>query len=362
MSLDRLLARVLAFGQRLAGAWTHTDEDDDGPWSNLRSLLREGVGSPDTLCDLYKAARGPYSVDCHWQSYRDRRQGREVPVAVQFPLTAPPAQGFPVVIVSPGLGAHPQATRYLEQHLASHGYLVLCPVHQGSDWSAVFRRSPLGAFSRGELLARISEIHLALSLLEEQRLPEHLLAKGDPERVALVGHSFGALTIQALAGVPVLGPQGDELPLSDPRFRAFVCMSPYGEAFPAQRLGMKASGYAQIDRPILFMSGDRDDLWTVGRGPHAHLWPYRWVATEERYHLLIGDTRHSDFSEIFGYIKAHTATMVNSTTVAFLDAYLREEEAARRYLREDFALAAYRHRCWAFSGTPGGGSANGRPD
>lgn len=356
MSVDRVLTRTLRVGQRLTDALLGNEgrsvpEDDDSPLANLRSLLGQPPPAlPDGAGEAYKAEPGPYAIDFHHQIFRDHQQGREVPLTILYPLGRVPAGGFPAVVVSPGLGARAHATRYLERHLASHGYIVLCPTHQGSDWLAVFRRTPFGAFSRRELLTRISEVSLAVQLLQNGRLPDHICRRADRDRLALVGHSFGALTVQAVAGVPVLDPAGQQLPLGDPRFRAFVCMSPYGDSFPAQRLGMTAEGYARIDRPILFMSGDRDDLWTVGRGPNTHLGPYRWVSSAHRYHLLISDTKHSDFSEVLGRIKKRTATMVNSTTVAFLDAYCGEDPEARRYLRHDLQVVASLYQSWAFMG------------
>jgi predicted dienelactone hydrolase len=358
MSVDRVLTKTLRVGQRLTDALLGNEgrsapHDDDSPLANLRSLLGQPPPDlPDTAGEAYKAEPGPYAIDFHHQVFRDRKQGREVPLSVLYPLGSCPPGGFPTVVVSPGLGARAQATRYLERHLASHGYVVLCPTHQGSDWLAVCLRTPFGAFSRRELLTRVSEVSLAAQLLQDRELPEQICRKADGDRLALVGHSFGALTIQAVAGVPVLGPDGRQLPLGDPRFRAFVCMSPYGDSFPAKRLGMTAEGYARIDRPVLFMSGDRDDLWTVGRGPNTHLGPYRWVSTPDRYHLLISDTKHSDFSQVFGRIKKRTATMINSTTVAFLDAYLKELPKARHYLRHDLQVVASLYQSWAFLGDP----------
>lgn len=360
MSVDRVLAHTLRISHRLAGAFRQRDEegnggrghahDDDTPLGTLRSLLTQPPGPADGVCQAYKCAAGPHAVELHQQVYRDHKSGREVPVSVLYPLGIAPAGGFPVVVVSPGLGARGQATRYLEQHLASHGYVVLSPVHSGSDWLAIFRRTPLAAFSRRELATRVEEVKLALDLLSEGRLPARICQRANAERAALVGHSFGALTIQAVAGLPVLDSEGAVMPLQDPRFQAFVCMSPYGDAFPARRLGMTQEGYARIDRPILFMSGDRDDLWTVGRGPNVHLRPYRWVTSAERFHVLVGDTRHSDFSQVLGRVKKHTAAMVNSTTTAFLDAYLQDDTVARSYLRHDLPEAASLYRSWAFVG------------
>lgn len=354
MSLDRVLAKTLRWGQRLSDALVGNQgsgsEQDDSPLGHLRSLLEQNASCRDGFCEPYKAEPGPYTIDLHQQVFRDHTHGREVPICILYPLGRPTGGGFPVVVISPGLGARAQATRYLERHLASHGYIVVSPTHQGSDWLAVFRRTPLGAFSRKELSVRVSEVRLALDLLHFEKLPSHICRRADKDNAALVGHSFGALTIQAVAGVPVLDPHGEQSPLRDERFRAFVCMSPYGDSFPAARLGMTQQGYANIDKPILFMSGDRDDLWTVGRGPATHLKPYRWVTSQDRYHLLIGDTCHSDFSQILGRIKPNTALMVNSSTTAFLDSYLKEIPEARQYLRDDLAVAASLYRSWAFIG------------
>lgn len=351
MSTDRILAKTLRASQRLTEALLGQDsaeDDDDGPLANLRSLLRHTPGPADVARQLYKAEPGPYPVDTHQQVFRHPGLGREMALTALYPLGLSAGEGFPVVVVSPGLGAHAQATRYVEKHLASHGYLVLSPVHSGSDWTAVFRRTPFGAFSRKELSVRVAEVILALELLEKERLPRHLCRRANLSQVALVGHSFGALTLQAIAGVPVSDAGGQSVALSDPRFKAFVAMSPYGDSFPAQRMGMTAEGYARIERPILFMSGDRDDLWTVGRGPNTHLLPFGWVKTPDRYHLLIGGTKHSDFSQVMGLIKKRTATMVNSTTTAFLDWYLKGYTEAQRYLLADWQVAAAQLQSWAF--------------
>lgn len=357
MSVDRVLASTLRISHRLADAFRPREDEggggrahDDSPLGTLRSLLDQPPGPADGVCQAYKCEAGPHTVELHQRVYRDHKSGREVPISVLYPLGSPPAGGFPVVVISPGLGARGQATRYLEQHLASHGYVVLSPVHAGSDWLAVFRRTPLAAFSRQELAIRVAEVQLSLDLLSDDRLPAHICRRANPNRAALVGHSFGALTIQAVAGVPILDADGSVMPLQDQRFQAFVCMSPYGDAFPARRLGMTQEGYARIDRPVLFMSGDRDDLWTVGRGPNVHLRPYRWVGSAERFHVLVGDTKHSDFSQVLGRVKKHTATMVNSTTTAFLDAYLGDDPGARHYLRHDLPEAASLYRSWAFVG------------
>lgn len=356
MSLDRIIASALWMGQFLAEVAQGDQQRDDrpvredSPVGTLQSLLLERMNTAaDSDIALYKNETGPYTVERFHRTFRDRKRHLEVPLTVHFPRGLEAGQRCPVVVFSPGLGAHPQATRFLEKHLASHGYLVLQPSHLGSDWGAVFTRTPLGAFTQRELLNRVNDIRLTLSLLEDGRLPSHLLARAEPERMALVGHSFGAMTAQAIAGVPVHDNEGRPLELADSRFQAFIGMSPFGDCFPTRRLGFDLSNYGKITRPCLFMSGDKDDLFTLGKGAQTHLGPFQKVASAIRYHVLIGNTRHADFSEILGVVRKQTSQVVNSTSTAFLDAYLKENSEARDYLENGLQSAVRRYQSWALT-------------
>lgn len=324
----------------------------DSPVGTLQSLLVERLNTAaHSSIDLYKHSGGPYTVERFHRRFRDRERQLEVPMTIHFPRGLEPSQKCPVAIVSPGLGANPSATRFLEKHLASHGYLVVQPSHLGSDWRAVIARTPLGAFTQKELLNRVGDIRLAVTLLEQARFPQHLSTRADLSRLALIGHSFGALTAQAVGGVPVLDNSGQRLDILDNRFGAFIGMSPFGDSFPSRRLGFDLGSYHEFQRPVLFMSGDKDDLFTLGKGAQAHLGPFQKVASEDRYHVLIGNTRHADFSELFGRIRKQTVQVVNSTSIAFLDAVLRECREAREYLDCGLQSAVRRHQSWALTPT-----------
>lgn len=354
MSLDRIIASALWMGQFLAevtqGERNEPPVREDSPVGTLQSLLLEKMNTvADSDVELYKKGPGPFTVERFYRTFRDRQRSLEVPLTIHFPRGLEAGQRCPVVVISPGLGAHPQATRFLEKHLASHGYIVLQPSHLGSDWGAVFTRTPLGAFTQKELLNRVNDIRLTLSLLEESRLPPYLLARADLERMALAGHSFGAMTAQAIAGVPVYNNEGIPLELADDRFKVFIGMSPFGDSFPTRRLGFDLSNYRRITRPFLFMSGDKDDLFTLGKGAQAHLGPFQKIASAVRYHVLIGNTRHADFSEILGVLRKQTAQVVNSTSTAFLDAYLSGIPEARTYLEEQLQSAVRRYQSWALT-------------
>lgn len=265
--------------------------------------------------------------------------GRGRKLRVDLALPAHPAAELPTVVISPGLGAHPNANRYLEDYLAGRGYLVARPRHCGSDWLGVTLKTPLGAFTRAELKRRLEEMEHTMGALLDGAAPSRP-AEGT---FCLAGHSFGALTCAMLAG---LQSPGLVLPAGLP-VRALVVLSPYGNSFPTQRLGIDPSSFGEVSAPTLFVSGSRDDLFTLGKGPGSHLEPYLSGPTENRAHLVIGDTKHGHFSEIFGWVKSRTRTMVCSTTHAFLDAHFKGDPASRHYLERELRLVAFDHGSWA---------------
>lgn len=286
---------------------------------------------------LYKGESGPHEVATHRQAFRDEERGRDVPLTVYYPKKS--QEKSPVVVVSHGLGGNAATYRYLGRHLASHGYTVLQPTHVGSDTKAVLTKT-LSSFSQDELVARKNDISFSLDLLDGGQLPASITKQADKENVAVAGHSFGALTAQAMAGLTTENGDGQKLDLSDDRVDAYIAMSPYGDSAPTHLLGMDVGSYDQIEQPIMYMSGEKDRTFTLGKGPKVHLQPYQDTASEDKYHLQIGGARHLDFGQVVGWADPTTANLTKSTSVAFLDAHLKQEEPAQAYLADDLPRVA----------------------
>lgn len=110
----------------------------------------------------------------------------------------------PIVIVSHGFGAVKEDFGFLNQHLASHGYVVLAPDHVGSDLS--YRREFLGGrlntlLSPIEFINRPREISFLIDELERQVASSpDWAARLDLDRIAAIGDSLGSSTVMALAG------------------------------------------------------------------------------------------------------------------------------------------------------------------
>lgn len=194
------------------------------------------------------------TADAVWH---DSTRRRDIPVAVRVPVTPGP---WPVVLHSHGLGGSRDGGDAWGEAWAEAGCLVLHLQHPGSDID-VFRAG-IDALRRAasveQLLARVADVRFAIDhlfALQQQGVTPWSLVR--PDRIGLAGHSFGAQTVQALAGQTFPVPAR----LADERVRAFVALSP-----SPGRGGMSlAQSFGAITRPFLAVTGSLDGD-PLGRG------------------------------------------------------------------------------------------------
>ena len=310
---------------------------EQSPLSSLHFLMEEYEEPPP-----FEHA-SPYRLGEAVATTTTRTEYLKHPVSerrLRVDLTFPEEHGetLPTVVISPGLGAHRSATRYIETFLAARGYLVVRPTHAGSDWTAVAFKTPFGAFTRTELQRRTAELTATLEALDDGRWG----IRPEKSRLCMMGHSFGALTTGLFAGL-----KAESVEVCPPLpVDTLVVLSPYGNSFPTQRLGIDPQSFGNLSSPTLFVSGTKDDLWTLGKGSRSHLEPYLKCRAPVKSHLLIGGTRHGHFSEILGWVRRDTRIMVNSTVTAFLDAHLLGDEQGLEYLAKGLPLVAFEHGSW----------------
>ena len=332
------------------------EEEAEGFFTGIRDLAQKAVeGLRRPKLPLYKEATGGYEVAIERFSFKDEERGRKIPLTVYHPQDLKSGEKSPVVVFSHGLAGNELTYRYFGKHLASHGYTVLQPTHLGSDTTSFIRRPSLNIFSQKELVDRTRDVSYVLDLVDNKVLPERITAQADLENVALAGHSFGALTAQAMAGVDVVDKNGAEAAVEDERIDAFIGMSPYGDSLPTHLLGMDPKSYAKIEKPLLTLSGDHDRIFTGTEGPNVHLDTFYGASSEHKYHVVIDKTMHASFGQVFGLIGI-TAAVANSTSTAFLDSTLKQDKAAHKYLQSDLPEVALSHDCHAFVGPHCGSS------
>lgn len=265
----------------------------------------------------------------------DPSRRREIPLRVYFPRGE---SHSPVVLFSHGLGGSREGSAYLGRHWVARGYVAVFLQHPGSDasvWQDVpagRRRGALeGAASGRNFLLRVKDVPAVLDQLARWDAEKgHVLAgRVDLGRVGLSGHSFGALTTQAVSGQAFAGGRS----FADPRIRAAVVMSPSAP----RRGGDPALAFGRVAVPWMLMTGTKDVAPIGDISLESRLAVYPALPPGGKYEIVLDGAEHSAFTD--RALPGNSAPRnpnhhraILALTTAFWDAYLRGDEAARRWL------------------------------
>jgi predicted dienelactone hydrolase len=267
---------------------------------------------------------------------RDEGRSRDIPLRVYLPAAAGKA---PVVLFSHGLGGSRENNPYLGEHWAARGYVVVFPQHAGSDeavWKDVPPAEALAALQRAaslqSFLLRVQDVPAVLDQLERWNgTAGHALAgRLDLAHVGMSGHSFGAVTTQAVSGesYPLTGTR-----FTDGRILAALAMSP-----SSPKRGEPAEAFAKVKIPWMLMTGTKDVAPVGDTDVESRLRVFPSLPPGDKYELVLADAEHSAFGDrpLPGDREPrnpnhHRAILALST--AFWDAYLRGDAAARAWLQ-----------------------------
>lgn len=273
----------------------------------------------------------------------DTTRDREIPVRVYLPSATTKA---PVVLWSHGLGGSRDNSAYLGRHWSARGFVVVTMQHAGSDesvWKDAKARDRYAAMQKaasGEnLLLRGGDVKAVLDQLAAwHATTDHPLHdRLDLEHVGMCGHSFGAVTTQAVSGqtMPMLGAK-----FTDPRIDAALPMSP-----SKPRAGDVGKAFGSVRIPWLLMTGTEDvsPIGDIDVAARLAVYP-ALPASIDRFELVLDGAQHSVFGEraIGGEraIKEQHHRTILALSTAFWDAYLRSDAAAKQWLGGDGARTA----------------------
>jgi hypothetical protein len=146
------------------------------------------------------------------------------------------------------------------------------------------------------------------------------------------GHSFGAVTTQAVSGQKTQ--RGTAL-FTDPRIDAAIIMSP-----SSPNAGSPESAFGEVSIPWLLMTGTKD-LAIIGNADmKSRLAVFPALPPGGKYELVLDGAEHSAFTEraLPGDTEPRNPNhhrVILALSTAFWDAYLRGDDAAKKWLDGD---------------------------
>ncbi len=240
-------------------------------------------------------AAGPCRVSTRLTLLHDTRRARSLPLKLYLP-DLPCSKGL--ILFSHGLGGSREGGADWLQHWASHGFAAIAVQHPGSDVSLLRNNSPLAlrhafkaAMNPEELARRVDDLRFVIRHIgHDSSLPDIINSATD---IGIAGHSFGAVTVQILAGER-RPDQHPEPP--DPRVHAALALSPSAR-FEDIGPGLDHR-FGHIHLPFFSLTGSRDDGMGLSDITAANReLPYRHMpADNSKYLLVFAQGNHLDFA------------------------------------------------------------------
>ena len=251
-----------------------------------------------------------------------------------------------MILVSHGIGGSKTTGNWVGKFMTSHGYICVFMTHYGSDTSLLdlsaglpenikrlqeSLKNPLNTINRPQDITKVID-------WLEQTGSDHPILKGrmDLKNIGLTGHSFGAFTTLVVAGGYAEASRKQYgKTFSDPRPKAFLAMSPLGTPPGTDPKPV----FAEINRPTMIMTGsnDLDPIVQPPRTAESRLDAYKGMPPGDKYALWIEGAYHHTFGDgrPGQTIDPFARKITRIVLLAFFDAYLKDSESAKAFLKSD---------------------------
>lgn len=272
-------------------------------------------------------------------SVRDEKRGKNIECRVYFPAKG---DKLPLIVFSHGFGGDKTAFGVISESIADNGYVVVHPSH--TDKVGGPRNLPgrgrLGALRSGgglvglladpeRIESRIADIVTVIDSTEQicVKIPA-LKGRIDRTCIGVGGHSYGAYTSMLLGGVTADIGGAKARSFAEERVRCILPISGQGTG----QQGLTGSSWARLNLPMMTITGS-GDRGAEGQGPEWKKEPFRLSPPGEKYLVFIEGANHFSFGGRLGGKSSNTTEIVKATSLAFWDAYLKNDEAARAELK-----------------------------
>ena len=297
------------------------------------------IQQADKSAAQYTPLKTEFEVEIVDKSFAYGPTDRVVPLRIYLPETG---TLNPVILFSHGLGGSRQASPFLGKQWSERGYCVVFMQHAGSDIdvmknAARFQRlkSLKNAINSESFKDRINDVRATIDQLEKLSLTRgQFCGRLDLDRLGMCGHSYGAITTQAVSGQSY-GLQGQAY--TDSRIKAAIALSP---SMPS--LGGTSKTFAMVKIPWLLMTGT-DDNSPVNRRVDAK--SRREVfkslpSSGHSFEMVLNKGTHFIFGGRSDRLPAtqeskQQQNSIKAISTAFWDAYLMKSPAALSWLKSD---------------------------
>jgi predicted dienelactone hydrolase len=269
-------------------------------------------------------------------SFHDAARNRDIPVRIYLPTNTTPE---PVVLFSHGLGGSRAGSVFLGEQWAARGYVAVFVQHPGSDEAVWQGKQPAEimpalreAASLDNFVLRVQDIPAVLNQLQTWNADKTNLLAGrmDLKEIGMSGHSFGAITTEAVSGetLPISGQQ-----FTDSRIKAAIAFSP---SSPRDGNAEKAFGAVKI--PWMLMTGTKDVAPIGDEDVASRLRVYPALHGVPKYEVVLFNAEHSVFTDraLPGDREPRNPNhhrVILALSTAFWDAYLRGDTNALAWLQ-----------------------------
>lgn len=180
-----------------------------------------------------------------------------------------------LVVFSHSELALPHVYEPILSHWASHGYTIVCPIHDDSvinDGLKALKTDVLGATWDISVIVDDPEawkyraVQCSRTLDNVAVIARTLEVEIDAERPIIAGHSYGDFTTQLLLGGRALTGTGETLSAFDDRFFAGILLSPTGRGM----MGLTNGSWDYMAAPCLSVTGEGDHP----QDPQVKIEPY----------------------------------------------------------------------------------------
>lgn len=271
------------------------------------------VVQPTVAASAYTPPPARDDVATSVELLHDAARNRDVPIRIYMPAHA--TTRVPLVVFSHGIGEDRDSYAWLGRALAAHGYASVHVTHAGTD------RAMLETGYWNLYKATKDKQNWVNRPLDVRFVLDELLKRPqfDATRIAVIGHSAGAFTALAIAGMLPTS----NASLGDPRPKAAIAMS-----MPKMTGVVGPGGYDHLTMPVMHMTGTCDASLIYRTNAHDRRTPFVESHSPNQLLVTFEGLKHESFSNKEDKWQPTIAAMV----VAYLDGVLNGNAAAMAWV------------------------------